>query len=413
MRKALSRLVVAVLLCVGLIGGAAKAGEKHKIYTLMPHIALSGIVDPDAPDRKDIDKAWPKKPADPKKIRIGWTEINQVSDWFIGVRISAESEAKKFGYDLSFLIADDDANTQSQHIDTFITQNVDVIVVDPVNASAPVRDIERAVAAGIPVICSSAVPEDSPILTTLTANPFMNGFEAGKYIASKFKPGEPITATMIAGVMGSSSTESRLAGVMAGLYYARRAENGKPYAMIEDAWLDGFNFFDTIKRAGRGEDQSINFVLRGYGIGKWSVEGGLSAGEDLATANPDMNLLIAENDFMAAGAVKALDNAGMLDKVIVAAAADGTVEGMELIKNGEMICTGFNSGYEQGAFVIDFIKAIFEEGRDPNNLPLGSYFQAGIITPENVDQYYVAGEKFFKSSGFVYPKSIDEIKAQK
>ncbi len=379
----------------------------------MPHIALSGIVDPNMEDRANIDKAWPKTPANPKKIRIGWTEINQVSDWFIGVRISAEAEAKKYGYDLSFLIADDDANTQSQHIDTFITQGVDVIVVDPVNASAPVRDIERAVEAGIPVICSSAVPEDSPILTTLTANPFMNGFEAGKYIVTKFNKDQQIIATMLAGVMGSSSTESRLAGVMGGIYYARRAEQGKPYAQVEDAWLDGFNFFEKVKAAGKGEDASINFVLRGYGIGNWSVEGGLSAGEDLCTANPDMNLMIAENDFMAAGAVKALKGAGMMEKVVVAAAADGTIEGMELIKDGEMICTGFNSGYEQGAFTIDFIHAIFEQGKDPNNLPLGSYFSAGIITKANVDKYYVPGEKFFKSSGFVYPKSITEIKAGK
>ena len=405
--------LLAAFVVAALFVTSAQAGEKHKIYTLMPHIALSGIVDPSMPDRKDIDKAWPKKPADAKKIRIGWTEINQVSDWFIGVRISAEAEAKKYGYELSFLIADDDANNQSQHIDTFITQGVDVIVVDPVNASAPVRDIERAVAAGIPVICSSAVPEDSPILTTLTANPFMNGFEAGKYIVSKFGKDQQIVATMIAGVMGSSSTESRLAGVMGGIYYARRAEMGNPYKQVEDAWLDGFNFFEAVKRAGKGEDASINFVLRGYGIGKWSVEGGLAAGEDLCTANPDMNLMIAENDFMAAGAVKALKDAGMMDKVVVAAAADGTVEGMELIKDGDMICTGFNSGYEQGAFVIDFIKAIFEEGKDPGNLPLGSYFSAGIITKDNVDQYYVEGEKFFKSSGFVYPKSITDIKAGK
>ena len=161
----------------------AAAGEVHEIYQLMPKLSLAGIVNPYVEDRADLDKAWPKEPAAEGTLKIGWTEINQSSDWFIAVKNSAEEKAKEYGYELEFLIAEDDPQTQSQHIDTFITQGVDIIVVDPVNSSAPVADINRAVEAGIPVLCVGAVPENCAALTTLCSNTFMNGYLTGQYLS--------------------------------------------------------------------------------------------------------------------------------------------------------------------------------------------------------------------------------------
>ena len=382
----------------------------HEIYKLMPQLSLAGIVDPNQQDRASLDKAWPKTPKDSKKIVIGWSEINQSSDWFVTVKTSAEAEAKKYGYTLDFLVANDDTQKQSEAIDTFITKGVDIIVVDPVNSSAPVEDINRAVKAGIPVLCTGAFPEDCAALTTLCSNTFMNGFETGKYAASKFTADEEINATMLVGVMGSSCTESRLCGAVAGILSARMEAKGKAYSCDEDAWLAGYNMFKEIKSAGKSSNADAGFTVSGYGTGSWTVEGGLAAAEDLCTANANMNLMIAENDFMAAGGIKALKSAGM-EKVKVMAVADGTTAGLELIKQGSLLCTGLNSGEEQGKWAIDFINAIFEGGKDPSDLPLGSYFTAGVISSENVDQYYDANSLFYKAKDFTFPQTIPEIKA--
>ncbi len=390
----------------------AAAGEVHEIYQLMPKLSLAGIVNPYVEDRADLDKAWPKEPAAEGTLKIGWTEINQSSDWFIAVKNSAEEKAKEYGYELEFLIAEDDPQTQSQHIDTFITQGVDIIVVDPVNSSAPVADINRAVEAGIPVLCVGAVPENCAALTTLCSNTFMNGYLTGQYMAEQFAADEGISATMIVGVMGSSCTESRLCGAVSGILKQRMEAKGTPYASDEDAWLAGYNLFEEIKSNGKGGSDEAGFQVTGYGTGDWTIEGGLAAAEDLCTANAGMNLMISENDFMAAGALKALTSANMKDQVKIGSVADGTREGLDLIKSGDLLCTGLNSGIEQGEWAIDFIHAIFEEGKDCSDLPLESLFTPGVISKENVDEMYDESIGFYKTQEFQFPQSIPELKAE-
>lgn len=397
---------------------AAGSTSSHEIYSKLPNSALSGVVDPNMPSRADVDKAWPKTPKDPNKIVIGWTEINQDNDWFIGVRDAAVALCDQYGFQLNFMNADNDVNTQSQHIDTFISQGVDIIVVDPINNVGPVEDIKRAVEAGIPVVCIGTVPEDCPILTTVAPNGFELGFESGQYIAKQFDPNEEIISSLIIGVMGSSASESRLCGMISGVLYGRAEAKGNAYASKEDAWLEGFNAFSGVQQNGTYDNPDLGFKIVAWGTGNWTVEGGLAAAEDIITAHgSEMNLIMPDNDFMAVGAITALRNAGLQDSIKIGTSADGTVEGMDMIKSGELLCTGAMSGPQAGAAAVEFINDIFNEGYDPSNLPLGSYFPANIITAENIDEFYPTDKtgfdaKFYKTPQFVFPKTVDEIKAE-
>lgn len=217
---------------------------------------------------------------------------------------------------------------------------------------------------------------------------------------------------MIVGVMGSSCTESRLCGAVSGILKQRMEAKGTPYASDEDAWLAGYNLFEEIKSNGKGGSDEAGFQVTGYGTGDWTIEGGLAAAEDLCTANAGMNLMISENDFMAAGALKALTSANMKDQVKIGSVADGTREGLDLIKSGDLLCTGLNSGIEQGEWAIDFIHAIFEEGKDCSDLPLESLFTPGVISKENVDEMYDESIGFYKTQEFQFPQSIPELKAE-
>lgn len=387
------------------------SGEVHEVYAMLPNLSFSGVTSPYIEDRAALDKAWPKEPANPDQITIGWTEMNQASDWFVAVKRGAETRAEELGFKLELLVADNDAATQSQHVDTFISQGVDIIVVDPVNSSTPIADINRAVEAGIPVICIGNVPDECSALTTLAFNPFMNGFECGKYAGAQYAADEDIISAAIIGLMGNSTSESRTTGMISGVLSVRMEQNGQPFASDEDAWLAGYHMFQDLKSSGKASDEAAGFYINGMGTGDWTVEGGLAAAEDLLTANPDMNFLIAENDFMAAGALKALQSTGMVDQVKMAAAADGTTVGLEMIMDGTLMCTGPTSGDAQGEWPVDFIDAIFNQGKDPNDLPLGSYFESYAITKDNVEELYDADAKFHKVDAFVFPQSIPEIKA--
>ena len=91
----------------------AYAAEKAEIYKLMPNTALSGVVDPEMPDRSAINKALPKTPKDPKKIVIGWTEITLGNPWFVGVADGAKKKAAEYGYEINMQVADGDVQKQS------------------------------------------------------------------------------------------------------------------------------------------------------------------------------------------------------------------------------------------------------------------------------------------------------------
>ena len=62
----------------------------------------------------------------------------------------AEAKAKELGYDVISLVHDDDANKQSQLIDTAIARGAKAIVLDNAGADATVAAVKKAKDAGIP-----------------------------------------------------------------------------------------------------------------------------------------------------------------------------------------------------------------------------------------------------------------------
>jgi len=62
----------------------------------------------------------------------------------------AEARAKALGYDVISLVHDDDANKQSQLIDTAIARKAKAIVLDNAGADATVAAVKKAKDAGVP-----------------------------------------------------------------------------------------------------------------------------------------------------------------------------------------------------------------------------------------------------------------------
>lgn len=403
----------ASLLAATLLSSAAWAEGKHEIYTLLPNTALSGVIDPDMPSRADINKALPLDLGDDGKLTIGWSEMTLGNPWFVAVVDGAKATAEKYGYDLQVQVNDFDVAKQSAQVDNFITLGVDVIVIDPVDVLGAVADVERAVAAGIPVVAIGTAPDAAaPIVTTVTANPYGNGFEAGLYIVKNWSADTPINAAMIVGLMGNSTSESRLNGMISGIVAGRSEQLGLGLSK-EDAMLKGFNLFQEVKSRGSFSWEEGKFNVLAWGAGGWTEEGGLTAAEDiLAAQGENLNLILAENDFMGIGALTALDNIGRKGQIPVACAADGFAVSLGLIKAGEMMSTGPNSGTAVGIGAIELINQLVEGKLDGSNLPLASYYPSDVITKENVDSYIDsdAANPFFRYE--IPPfRSIDEIKA--
>lgn len=395
---------------------ASCAAAKEELYSMLPKIALVGVRDDSAlTSRADINKAWPKTPKTDGTLTIGWSEIAMANPWFVAVKDSAIKEAAAKGYTLNFLVAEGDPLKQSQHIDTFITQGVDAIVIDPVDTTAVILDIQRAVDAGIPVITIGAAPSgEAPILTTISDNAYQVGYGAGEYAGGTFAKDEPINIGAIPGKLGNTTAESRTGGMVGGIVAARQKALGK-FICKEDAILVGYNLWEEAKKNGSATNADLNVSIVAMGEGGWSQEGGLAAAEPMLTAHgQELNLMIADNEFMCFGILNAVEAAGLTDKIKVGAPSDGFNQALKMIADGKLLVSGSWNGDQQGAHAIDFLEAIFFKGNDPSNLPLGSFFPPLTFTKENAAQYINPdpNANFFAVPEFVFPKSIDELKAQ-
>ena len=387
MRRLNTMLAVMLTGLVSSPGLARAAAGTSDIYSLLPNTALSGIVDPNMPDRASEKKAWPKSPANVNQLRIGWTEITLGNPWFVDLIRVAKRDAAADHMTLDVEVADGDLQRQCSQIDTFVTKKVDAIVVDPTDTLGVSSCINRAVDAGIPVVAIGTVPEASArILTTITPNPYANGFKSGQYIAQSFGK-TSIVAGMIIGVLGNSTAESRVDGMLGGIVYERAQENGKSISR-PDAELQGFRLFQKLKSAGHLDDPASGLNILATGEGHWTQQGGLTAAEDMLSAHADkLNLIMADNDYQAAGAYKAIRNVDKTGSIKVAACSDGDRPALEMVKKGTLLTTGTWSQEDTAASTITFLDDIFRHGLNPNDLPLGSYFKAYAITAKNVDQF--------------------------
>jgi ribose transport system substrate-binding protein len=120
------------------------------------------------------------------------------------------------------------------------------------------------------------------------------------------------------------------------------------------------------------------------GWGNWTNNGGLKAMEDILVANPDINLLVAENDAMGMGALKAVNESGKADKIIVAG-FDGQKEAYELIKERKFGATALNSPEELARLVVEAVVKYLNGERQIDKI---IYTTPVLITKDNVDKYY-------------------------
>ncbi|MCY1435387.1 Periplasmic binding protein domain protein [compost metagenome] len=176
--------------------------------------------------------------------------------------------------------------------------------------------------------------------------------------------------------------------------------------------LKGFELFQQVKAKGSFSWPEGGFNVLAWGRGDWTEEGGLAASEDILSAHGErLNLILAENDFIAIGAISAVDNAGKAGQVRVAAAAGSFKVALELIKQGKLLVTASNSGSQTGVAAIELIHQILDGRLAANNLPLASYFPVELITPANVEQFIQLEQAPASVERLPAFRSIDQLKA--
>ncbi|SIT73156.1 substrate-binding domain-containing protein [Edaphobacillus lindanitolerans] len=319
-----------------------------------------------------------------KQLEVGFALKTQDSPYFVSLADKVEKYAKEQGWKVTILDAGGDVQKEAANMETFIAQGKDLIFLDAIEPDAVVPSIDSAAEAGIPVInLDSGVAEEANDVTTVYSDNRQNGRLVGLEYAKKMGD-EEIKAIVLSGAKGNVAGYERRTGLFAGII------EGKLGVSEDEAWKLAEEFESALSSKGKATNEEAKFSVVGQGWGNWTEEEGLKAAEDLITANSDLTTALGENDQMLFGAMTALDNAGIKDVDIVAA-ADGAVDAFDRIKEGGYFATGLNSPTLVAEKGIEIAKEILVDGKDPESYEEVTLTEPAAITKENVEEYYDLG----------------------
>jgi inositol transport system substrate-binding protein len=284
------------------------------------------------------------KKEEKNQVVIGATMLSMQTEFIVNISDEMQKKADEMGVKLILVDAEHSSLKQMEQVESFIAQKVDAIVINPCEVEASSPAVARAIAAKVPIVGVNSA-------TTIAPNSFVGSDDveaariAMKYIAEKL--GGKGNIVMISGFMGQSAQVNREKGANEIL---KANPNLKLLAAQPADW-------DRAK----GLDLMQNWI-QSYGT--------------------KINAVFAQNDEMALGAVKALQAAGMKDKVIVVG-IDAIQDAIQAVKKGEMDATVFQNSKQQGAGAIEVaIKMAKKQAYDKQiMIP----FQ--LVTKENLSEF--------------------------
>ncbi|WP_460317800.1 sugar ABC transporter substrate-binding protein [Pseudomonas ogarae] len=282
------------------------------------------------------------------KIGVSMSQFDDI--WLTYLRESMDKKAKSLpdGVTLQFEDARSDVVKQLSQVESFISQKVDALIVNPVDTAATQRITKAAVAAGIPLVYVNRRPDDPKLpegVVTVASDDLEAGRMQMQYLADKM--GGKGDIVILLGDLANNSTTNRTKGVKEVL------------AKYPDIKIE--------------QEQT----------GIWSRDKGMTLVNDWLTQGRDFQAVVSNNDEMAIGAAMALKQAGTKKGSVLIAGVDGTPDGLNAIKKGDMAVSVFQDAKGQADGSID--TAVKMVKKQPVEQAVWVPYR--LITPENVDQF--------------------------
>ncbi|MEU8933008.1 substrate-binding domain-containing protein [Streptomyces sp. NPDC048409] len=272
------------------------------------------------------------------KVGLSLSTLN--NPFFVQIRSGAQAEAKKLGVDLTVTDAQNDASQQANQLQNFTSSGLGAVIVNPVDSDAASNSVKAANKADIPVIAVDRGVNNAKTDALVASDNVTGGELAAKTIGDKL--GGHGKIVILQGQAGTSAARERAQGFANGL----KAFPGIQVVAQQPA------DFDRTK--------------------------GLDVMSNLLQSHPDVQGVIAANDEMALGAIKALGSkAGRSVSVV---GFDGTPDGLTAVKNGTLYASVAQQPSQLGRIAVDnALKAIQDKKVDSTiKVPVK------VVTKENV-----------------------------
>jgi erythritol transport system substrate-binding protein len=267
--------------------------------------------------------------------------------WLTEGKVAA-GEAKKLGYTSNVGASKGDTNTESNLIDTAITNKSVAIILDPANASGSIGAVKKAIAAKIPVFLVNAEINSEGL--------------AKAQLVSNNAQGAALGAQQWVKDIGQTGNYVELLGAPSDNNAATRS-NGYSTVLTQ---------YTGLKKV---DSQVAN----------WNRTQGHDKMQSMLQAHPDIIGVISGNDEMALGAIAALKTAGKLASVKVGG-FDGSPDAVAAIKAGSLQYTGLQPVAVFAKKAVDEADMFLKSGKT-GAASEKQLFDCLLITKANVGSY--------------------------
>ncbi|MBE9464194.1 sugar ABC transporter substrate-binding protein [Dyadobacter subterraneus] len=254
-----------------------------------------------------------KKDGD-KKLVIGSTMLSMQNEFVVNVSDEMEAKAKELDVELITVDAERSALKQVEQVESFIAQGVDAIVMNPCEVEASSPAVKLALDAKIPII---------NVNSETTAKPT-------SFVGSDDVESARIAMNYIVKKLGGKGNVIMMHGYMGQAAQIKRDKGAK-----------------EILKTNPG------LKLLAEQSGEWDRAKAMSLTENwIQSYGTKINAIFAQNDEMGLGVVKALEAAGLKNKIIVVS-IDAIPDALQAVKKGTLDATVYQNAKQQGSTAIE------------------------------------------------------------
>lgn len=281
------------------------------------------------------------------KVKIG-VSIANFDDTFLTYMMDgmkAYAGQNTDAIEIVFVDAKEDMAKQMDQVENFIVQQMDAIIIVPVDTSATDPMTAAAIDAGVKLVYVNRKPANLP--------------EGTYYVGSEEIVAGRLQMEFLSEALGGEGQIAILMGKLDNEGALLRTEGNEEIA---------------------GNFDGIEIVDKQTGL--WQRNEGMMKTEDwLNRFGADLKAIAANNDDMALGAIQALKDAGRQDILVVG--VDATPDGLAALEAGDLAATVFQdaSGQGGGAVEVAFGAVNGSVSEQLKMIPFK------LVTPENLSDF--------------------------
>lgn len=235
----------------------------------------------------------------PMAPTIGLSISTLNNPFFVSLRDGAAAEAKAKGLKLITVNAEDDPAKQIAGVEDLIQKRIKVLLINPTDSDAVANVVKEARAAGIKVISLDRRVHGAEVSAHVGSDNAIGGKMAAEFLLEKIA--DKGNLVELEGTPGSSAARERGEGF--------------------DSVIDGKAGVKVVARQPADFDRAK----------------GLSVMENILQRSKNVQGVFAQNDEMALGAIRAIEEDGLKNVVVVG--FDATADGMAAVKIGKLAGT--------------------------------------------------------------------------